>query len=183
MYSVCSSVLCHTTYLQSQLLCRLSSQLQSVCLVMICQLGSSLLAQSVSSAAMGQLSSAPLLSEGSVATYNSAVRSAAAELHPVKSDETCHLNYNLLAELCSVSPFGLCPLGCSLSAQLCSVSLAVICQLNSQMLAQLQSISSLPLIKLLSAQFSLSGSRCWHQGTVQSTLLIHHHQLRMLCCH
>jgi len=138
----------------------------------VCQLSCDGSAQ-LSSAVVRRLSS----------TYNSAVRSAAAELHPVKSDETCHLSYNLLAELCSVSPFGLCPLGCSLSAQLCSVSLAVICQLNSQMLAQLQSISSLPLIKLLSAQFSLSGSRCWHQGTVQSTLLIHHHQLRMICCH
>jgi len=176
-------ICCNRPAVKHHLSYKLQAPLQSVCSVMICQVGSSLSAQSVSSAAMGQLSSAQLLSEGSVATYNSAVRSAAAELHPVKSDETCHLSYNLLAELCSVSPFGLCPLGCSLSAQLCSVSLAVICQLNSQMLAQLQSISSLPLIKLLSAQFSLSGSRCWHQGTVQSTLLIHHHQLRMICCH
>ena len=38
------------------LLCNLSSQLQSVCSVMICQLGSSLLAESVSSGAVRQLS-------------------------------------------------------------------------------------------------------------------------------
>jgi len=52
--------------MKCKLLCNLSFQLQSVCSVMICQLGSSLLAQSQlqnsSSAAMCQLSSAQLSS-------------------------------------------------------------------------------------------------------------------------
>ncbi|KAL3134537.1 hypothetical protein ABBQ38_006382 [Trebouxia sp. C0009 RCD-2024] len=45
-----------TSARRCKLLCNLSSQLQSVCSVMICQLGSSLLAQSVKSAAIRQLS-------------------------------------------------------------------------------------------------------------------------------
>ena len=166
-----------------------------MCSVMICQLGSSLLAQSVSSAATRQLScdvsvqhssvqlssaqlSSAQLSSGQLRCYlkaqlqlvNSAVRSAA----------TCQLSCTLLAEMKLVISAATCWLSCSLSARLCSVSLAVICLLNSNLLAQLQSISSLPLVQLLSAQFNLSGSSCWHQGTLHSTSLIHHHhQLRM----
>ena len=54
----------------------------------------------------------------------------------------------------------------------------MLCQLNSHALAQLQFSSSLPL-QLLAAQIILLGSRCWHQGRLHSTSLIHHRQLRM----
>ena len=68
-----------------------ASQLHSICSVMICQLGSILLAESVSSAATrqlscdvsAQLSSAQLLSKGSVASRQ----------------PSCQVSCNLLAEL------------------------------------------------------------------------------------
>ena len=50
---------------------------------------------------MCQLSSAQPLSEGSVATRHlncQVSRNLSAELHPVNSDEICHLSYNMLAE-------------------------------------------------------------------------------------
>ena len=93
--------------------CSLSSQLQYVCSVMTCQLGSSLSAQSVSSAATWQFScgiSAQLSCylKAQLQLVNSAVSSPAtcqlscklsARLHPVTSDESCHLSCNKLAEL------------------------------------------------------------------------------------
>ena len=122
---------------------------------MICQLGSSLLAASVSSGAVRQLScdvSAQLHPVGSYETCQLSCQiscNVSAELHPVRSDDACHLSCNVLAELYSVLTWTR-PLGCSVSTQLCSVSLAVICQLNIYMLAQLQSLSSLPFVAVSS---------------------------------
>ena len=72
---------------------------------MICQLGSSLLAESVSSGAVWQLScnvSAQLHPVGLDETcqLNCQIScNLSAELHPVSSDDACHLSCNVLAEL------------------------------------------------------------------------------------
>ena len=95
---------------------------------------------------------------------------------------TCKLSCTLLTQMtlmvsaamcwmgCSeISSFDLWTLTCCLSTLLCSVSLAVICQLNSHVLAQLHISASLPLAESLSAEVNLSGSSCWHLGTLHST--------------
>ena len=93
-----------------KLLCNLSSQLQSVCSVMICQLGSSLLAQSVSSAAIRQLSC-------DVSTQLSCCLKAQLQLvnSAISSAGTCQLSCTLLAQMRLVISAATCWLSCSLS--------------------------------------------------------------------
>jgi hypothetical protein len=91
---------------------------------MICQLGSSLLAQSVSSAAMGQLSSAPLLSEGSVQLITQLSGqlqlscTLSNQMKPVILATTCWLSFVLSPHLDSVLLAAVCQLNCVLSAWL-----------------------------------------------------------------
>ena len=72
---------------------------------MVCQLGSSRLAKSVSSGAVQQLScdaSAQLHPVGLDDTCQLSCQiscTLSAELHPVSSDDACHLSCNVLAEL------------------------------------------------------------------------------------
>ena len=122
-----------------KLLCNLSSQLQSVCSVMICQLDSSLMAQFVSSTAIWQLScdvSAQLSCDlkAQLQLVNSAVSSAA----------TCQLSCTLSAQIKVGISAASCWLSWSLSAQVqlvnSAVSSAAPCQLRWNSSSQLHHV-------------------------------------------
>jgi len=129
--------------MKCKLLCNLSFQLQSVCSVMICQLGSSLLAQSQlqnsSSAAMCQLSSAQL---SSAAMRSSSVNLSIQLSGQPESAATCQLNCTRLAEMKLVISAATCWLSCSLSAHQDAVHSAAVCQLNCVRSAWLWYVSS-----------------------------------------
>ncbi len=77
----------------------MSAQLQSVCSVIICQLGSSLLAQSVCDVSVHLSSAAIRRLSFNLSIQLSGQLQLSAELRPVRREEFCHLSCNVLAEL------------------------------------------------------------------------------------